>query len=101
MRKDGPATVAGMLEAAAPDAFELRRVREVLEAVVADRSLLAQLDDEERTRLLVAAGRTVHPDLVQKRRLVRSLRGARRRRLQAQDRAALAATGIREAREAV
>ena len=46
-----------------PGPEELRRAREVLEAVVSDRSLLAQLPDEERTRLLVAAGRTVHPDL--------------------------------------
>ncbi|HXY40652.1 MAG TPA: SDR family oxidoreductase [Vicinamibacteria bacterium] len=91
---------AGKLTAAGPDADELRRVREMLEAVVADRSLLAQLTDEERTRLLVAAGRTIHPDLAQKRRLVRALRGTKRRALLAQDRAALAGTGIREAREA-
>ncbi|HVO12821.1 MAG TPA: SDR family oxidoreductase [Vicinamibacteria bacterium] len=99
MRKD-QAAAAGRLPAPGPDAEELRRAREVLEAVVADRSLLAQLSDEERTRLLVAAGRTVHPDLAQKRRLVRALRGAKRRQLLAQDRAALAGTGIRGAREA-
>jgi len=75
-------------------------VREVLEAVVSDRSLLAQLPDEERTRLLVAAGRTIHPDLEQKRRLVRSLRAAQRRRAEAHDRSLLAGTGIRAAREA-
>ncbi len=51
--------------------------------------------NEERTRLLVAAGRTVHPDLQQKRRLVRSLRSAERRRAEARDRAVLAQTGIR------
>jgi len=83
-----------------PGPEELRRVREVLEAVVSDRSLLARLPDEERTRLLVAAGRTIHPDLEQKRRLVRSLRAAQRRRAEAHDRSLLAGTGIRAAREA-
>ena len=82
-----------------PGPEELRRAREVLEAVVSDRSLLAQLPDEERTRLLVAAGRTIHPDLDQKRRLVRSLRSAQRRRAEAHDRSLLAGTGIRAARE--
>ena len=82
-----------------PGLEELRRAREVLEAVVSDRSLLAQLPDEERTRLLVAAGRTIHPDLDQKRRLVRSLRAAQRRRAEAHDRSLLAGTGIRAARE--
>jgi NAD(P)-dependent dehydrogenase (short-subunit alcohol dehydrogenase family) len=92
--KRPPALVEG---AFGPD--DLRRARDVLEAVVADRALLAQLPDEERTRLLVAAGRTVHPDLLQKRRLVRSLRAAQKRRAEARDRAILQATGIRAARE--
>ncbi len=82
-----------------PGLEELRRAREVLEAVVGDRSLLAQLPEEERTRLLVAAGHTIHPDLDQKRRLVRSLRSAQRRRAEAHDRSLLAGTGIRAARE--
>ena len=79
---------------------ELLRVIEVLEAVVSDRSILTQLSETERTRLLVAAGRAVHPDLQQKRRLVRSLRSSERRRAEARDRALLAATGIRAARQA-
>ena len=78
---------------------DLRRAREVLEAVVSDRALLALLPDEERTRLLVAAGRTVHPDLQQKRRLVRSLRAAKKRKAEARDRSVLAGTGIRAARQ--
>src|SRR5262245_37799592 len=84
----------------APGAEDLRQALAVLEAVVSDRAVLAQLPEEERTRLLVAAGRTVHPDLQQKRRLVRSLRSAERRRAEARDRAVLAATGIRAARQA-
>jgi NAD(P)-dependent dehydrogenase (short-subunit alcohol dehydrogenase family) len=82
-----------------PGPEELRRAREVLEAVVADRALLAQLSDAERTRLLVAAGRTVHADLKQKRRLVRSLRSAERQRALSRDRKVVAATGIRAARQ--
>ena len=78
---------------------DLQRAREVLEAVVSDRALLALLPDEERTRLLVAAGRTVHPDLQQKRRLVRSLRAAKKHKAEARDRSVLAATGIRAARQ--
>ena len=84
----------------APGREELRRALEVLEAVVSDRAILAQLSQDERTRLLVAAGRTVHPDLQQKRRLVRSLRSAERRRAEARDRSLLRATGIRAARQA-
>ena len=83
-----------------PGPEELRQALAVLEAVVSDRAILAQLPEEERTRLLVAAGRTVHPDLQQKRRLVRSLRSAERRRAEARDRAVLAQTGIRSARQA-
>ena len=79
---------------------DLVRAREVLEAVLADRSLLAKLDHDERKRLLVAAGRAVHPDIEQKRRLVRALRTAQRRKVEAHDRSIVAATGIRAAREA-
>jgi NAD(P)-dependent dehydrogenase (short-subunit alcohol dehydrogenase family) len=98
MSKDGGST-AYALPRRALGAEDLRRALEVLEAVVGDRSLLAQLPIEERTRLLTAAGRAVHPDTEQKRRLVKALRAARRRRIEARDRAVLAKTGIRVARE--
>src|SRR5512143_311690 len=83
----------------APTPDDLRRVRELLEAVAADRSILATLPEDGRRRLLVAAGRTVHPETDQKRRLVKAFRKAKRRRVEAHDRALLAATGIRSARE--
>jgi NAD(P)-dependent dehydrogenase (short-subunit alcohol dehydrogenase family) len=98
MAKDGGPT-AYALPRRALGVADLRRAREVLEGVVSDRSLLAQLPIEERTRLLTAAGRAVHPDTEQKRRLVKALRAARRRRIEARDRALLARTEIREARE--
>jgi NAD(P)-dependent dehydrogenase (short-subunit alcohol dehydrogenase family) len=83
----------------APTPADLLRLRELLEAVAADRSLLAGLPDEERKRLLVAAGRAVHPETDQKRRLVKAFRRAKRRRAAAHDRSLLDATGIRAARE--
>jgi NAD(P)-dependent dehydrogenase (short-subunit alcohol dehydrogenase family) len=96
MPDDGRSTPGGH----APGREALRHAREVLEAVARDRSLLAQLPDEERRALLLAAGRTVHPEVEQKRRLVKALRKAKRRRIEAHDRGKVAATGIREAREA-
>jgi NAD(P)-dependent dehydrogenase (short-subunit alcohol dehydrogenase family) len=91
---------AGAPEEGAPGPEELRRARGVLEAVVRDRSLLAQLPEEERRLFLVAAGRTVHPETEQKRRLVKAFRKAKRRTVEAHDRALVAGTGIRAAREA-
>jgi len=85
--------------ASPPTPDDLRRLRELLEAVAADRSVLAALPEDERRRLLVAAGRTVHPATDQKRRLVKAFRKAKRRRVEAHDRSLLAATGIRSARE--
>ena len=83
-----------------PTASDLLRLRELLEAVAADRSILATLPEDERKRLLVAAGRAVHPETDQKRRLVKAFRKAKRRRVAAHDRALLDGTGIRAAREA-
>src|SRR5512143_1668767 len=91
-----PVPSPGLSSLPTPD--ELRRVREMLEAVAADRSVLATLPEDERRRLLVAAGRTVHPETDQKRRLVKAFRRAKRRRAEAHDRSLLAATGIRSAR---
>jgi NAD(P)-dependent dehydrogenase (short-subunit alcohol dehydrogenase family) len=93
-----PAQLPKRLSSPGPD--DLRRLRELLEAVAADRTLLAQLPEEERRRLLVAAGRAVHPETEQKRRLVKAFRTAKRRRTEAHDRSLLAGTGIRAAREA-
>ena len=95
----GPAESNEPAGSAEPGPEELRRAREVLEAVVQDRALLAQIPLEERTRFLMAAGRAMAPETDQKRRLVKGLRKARRRQVEARDRALLARTGIRAARE--
>jgi len=91
-------SVPSLAPSSSPGPDDLRRLRELLEAVAADRSLLATLPEDERRRLLVAAGRTVHPETDQKRRLVKAFRKAKRRRVEEHDRSLLAGTGIRAAR---
>ncbi|HEU5304841.1 MAG TPA: SDR family oxidoreductase [Gemmatimonadales bacterium] len=76
----------------------LRLATELLEAIVADRGLLAGVSGEERQRLIQAAGQVYTPDATARRRLVRA--GVRRRkaeRVRREDRA-LNGTGIRTLR---
>jgi len=79
---------------------ELRRATALLEAIVAERGLLADLPEEDRRAFLVAAGRASRPDTYQERHLARAFRRKRRERLESADREARAATGIRAGREA-
>jgi NAD(P)-dependent dehydrogenase (short-subunit alcohol dehydrogenase family) len=79
---------------------DVRRSTELLEAVVRDRSLLAEVPLALRQSLLIAAGRVSRPESYQEKRLVRALRRGRRRREEADDREMRAATGIRTARDA-
>ncbi len=76
----------------------MRAATELLEAVVADRSLLAALPLEDRTRLLSAAGDVYSPDVEQRRRQIK----AQRRQLKAEkvltDQGTLSGTGIRTLR---
>src|SRR5687767_14192711 len=81
------------------DLEEVRRSIRLLEAIVADRALLAGLPDEERRALIIAAGRASRPEHHQERRLVRAFRRAKREKAETQDRAARAATEIRAARQ--
>ena len=78
---------------------ELRRATAILEAVLADRGLLAELPEAERRAFLVAAGRASRPDSYQERRLARAFRRKRREHVEAADRQTRAATGIRAARD--
>ncbi len=79
-------------------ADRLRAATELLEAVAADRSLLRALGEEERIRLLNAAGDVFSPDIEARRQQAK----ARRRREKAdklrRDEAVLDATGIRSLR---
>src|SRR5262245_12654650 len=71
---------AGMLAEARLDLEAVRRATELLEAVGADRALLAEVPLEMRQALLIAAGRASRPESYQEKRLVKALRRGRRRK---------------------
>ena len=73
---------------------------ETLEAIVEDRTLLATLDQEERKRLMMAAGRVGLPERGEVRKLRKELRKKRREEAFLADEAVLQETGIRELRRA-
>ncbi|MEP7046167.1 MAG: SDR family oxidoreductase [Ilumatobacteraceae bacterium] len=76
----------------------LRAVAELLEAVVADRSLLASLPLHERTRLLNAAGDVYSPDVEARRRQIKAERRLHKAQKVRRDQGALDETGIRTLR---
>lgn len=82
------------------DETELRRCSETLDAIVADRGLLAQLPLEERKKLLRAAGMVSRPGRDEERRLRREFKKIQKRDERAADRGSKDATGIRQARAA-
>ena len=69
-----------------------------LESVRDDRAQLAALNDEQRARLLVAAGQVARPDPWAKRELLRAAQRRRKEEQRARDEAVLSRTGIREKR---
>ncbi len=79
-------------------AARLRAATELLEAVVADRSLLESLPVEDRTRLLSAAGDIYEPDVDARRRQIKAARRARKQARSSGDQSALDETGIRSLR---
>jgi NAD(P)-dependent dehydrogenase (short-subunit alcohol dehydrogenase family) len=79
-------------------AEQLRAATELLEAVVADRSLLASLPLEERTRLLNAAGDVYEPDVAVRRRQIKAARRQLKQDKARSDQATLDETGIRSLR---
>ncbi|MBI5209770.1 MAG: SDR family oxidoreductase [Elusimicrobia bacterium] len=81
-------------------AEDLLRCAEVLESLVADRSLLAAIPAEARAALLKAAGRLSLPTRRETELLVRELRAREKRRGEDDDRRSRAATVIRRSREA-
>src|SRR5437773_2478134 len=84
----------------AATADALSRCAELLEAVVADRGLLAQLPAEERRRLLRAAGRISRPGRDEARCLRRTFKKLHKHSERSADRGSKDATGIRAARAA-
>jgi NAD(P)-dependent dehydrogenase (short-subunit alcohol dehydrogenase family) len=84
------------------DEAELTRQADVaiefLESIREKRALLAVLNDEQRARLLQAAGQVARPDPWAKRELSRAARRRRLAELRAADEQALSQTGIRKKR---
>ena len=74
---------------------KLRAVTEVLEAIAADRSLLATLPLDDRTRLLNAAGNVYEPDVQLRRRQIKTERQRLKAAKTQQDQELLAHTAIR------
>jgi NAD(P)-dependent dehydrogenase (short-subunit alcohol dehydrogenase family) len=76
----------------------VRDAIDLLEAIVADRALLAALPREERTRLLTAAGQVSRPDAIERRRLLKASKRERKAARVRQEEEVLAETGIRRLR---
>jgi NAD(P)-dependent dehydrogenase (short-subunit alcohol dehydrogenase family) len=73
---------------------------ETLEGIVDDRGRLLALDEEEKKRLTIAAGRVSRPDRADHRKLAKARRRERKEARRAADEAVLDATGIRAGRRA-
>ncbi len=81
-----------------PRVEEIEKVIEVLEGLITDGALLAQLSLEKRNALFQAAGRLSRPSKLERRDRQRSLTKFRNTQTMAQNRSARATTGIRRAR---
>ena len=79
-------------------ARRLRAAADVLEAVVADRGLLARVPAEDRRRILDAAGKIYNPDVSARRRMVKATIRQRKAEKVRRDDEVLAETGIRTLR---
>ena len=76
----------------------LRAATELLEAIVADRGLLATVPADVRHRLLNAAGHVYNPDTVARRRMVKATTRLRKADKASREERVLSATGIRALR---
>ena len=79
-----------------PERF--RAAAELLEKIVADRSLLADIPEADRNRLLNAAGRVSRPDALGRRQLLKVVKRKKRAEKVQREENVLAATGIRALR---
>ena len=78
---------------------QIPEVSDLLEAIIADRGLLAELDPEMRKRFLIAAGRVSKPDKAARRKLARRHQYREKVERRDKDRALLSKAGIRKLRE--
>jgi NAD(P)-dependent dehydrogenase (short-subunit alcohol dehydrogenase family) len=79
-------------------AARIQAATELLESIVSDRALLASVPEDDRTRLLQAAGRVSRPDAVDRRRLVQATKRERRTAKAHRAESVLSNTGIRKLR---
>ena len=75
---------------------QLRAAVDLLEKIVADRSLLADIPETDRNRLLNAAGRVSRPDALGRRQLLKVVKRKKRAEKVERQESVLAATGIRK-----
>ncbi len=76
----------------------LRSAATLLEEIVADRALLAEIPVEDRNRLLQAAGRVSRPDVIDRRRLLKVSKRKRKAERVMREESVLENTGIRRLR---
>ena len=77
---------------------QLRAAAEVLEKIVEDRALLADIPEVDRNRLLQAAGRVSRPDVLDRRRLLKVSKRKRKAERVRREESVLENTGIRRLR---
>src|SRR5436190_14708256 len=77
---------------------KIRAATELLEAVGENRALLAEVSEEERNRLLQAAGLVARPDARDRKRLWKAKQRKRKAERLQREETLLAQTGIREMR---
>jgi NAD(P)-dependent dehydrogenase (short-subunit alcohol dehydrogenase family) len=82
------------------DPAQLRAAVELLESIVDDRATLAGIPDDERKRLLQAAGKVSRPDAIDRRRLLKASNRKRKAEKVQREEDTFAATGIRKLRSA-
>jgi len=76
----------------------MRAAADLLEEVVADRALLAEIPEPDRNRLLQAAGRVSRPDVIDRRRLLKVSKRKRKAERVKREETVLSDTGIRRLR---
>ncbi len=75
-----------------------REAAELLESIADNRAILAELSEEERTRLLQAAGQVSRPDAIDRRRLLKVTKRQRKAERVQKAESVLSNTGIRKLR---
>src|SRR5258708_2125518 len=88
----------GAAKKAETHAQRLKAAAEILEKAAGNRAWLAELSEEERTRLLTAAGAIYCPDVNARRRLVKAKVKLRKAEKLQRDQSKLNETGIRKLR---